>query len=482
MVRARCSPREQRCPVTGLRTLMVRARCSPREQGAHPGSKVPGYRSSDPNGESKVLTPGARCPVTGLRTLMSKVLTPGARCPVTGLRTLMVRARCSPREQGARLPVFGPQLIPRRKTKNAKVKINSHDKTERLFNRLEAVKIVRCPAQRGRALVSVRLKLSPPSSVARPRAQRRPQLRRRSSSRCDLRRWSSGNLNNRDRQVTPLRDLGERGRTRIGHFLRENGQDIRKVSLVHRYLQGGPDVVLHRFSPTVKGPSAKLIHQVLPDRSSRDCCENGFSGLLTSADVTGEQDGIGQDFLPQIRAFQDPSPGLLSRLELALELLDPLVPLGEGLFEGRHFSTVDFVPIFSPGEEISDRVSHLHNYRSTAEVDKKKSTSCGRLIPVLHQHVDHRSRRPGPVAARAFRRCDLLDLGLFFLPALGSPGLAMIATQAGGMRGGQGQPGRDQGFGAGVRCFRGLGLLGPEANFLRRGWWTGGDREAPHSA
>nr|GMC53721.1 hypothetical protein Iba_chr01dCG9320 [Ipomoea batatas] len=72
---------------------MVRARCSPREQeqGAHPGSKVPGYRSSDLNGESKVLTPGARC-------------------PVTGLRTLMVRARCSPREQGVRLPVFGPQL------------------------------------------------------------------------------------------------------------------------------------------------------------------------------------------------------------------------------------------------------------------------------------------------------------------------------------------------------------------------------------
>nr|GMD52484.1 hypothetical protein Iba_chr11bCG12050 [Ipomoea batatas] len=85
-------------------------------QGAHPGSKVPDYPSSDLNGESKVLTPGARCLVTGLRTLMvrarcspreqgarllvfgpygeSIVLTPGARCSVTDLRTLMVRARC----------------------------------------------------------------------------------------------------------------------------------------------------------------------------------------------------------------------------------------------------------------------------------------------------------------------------------------------------------------------------------------------------
>nr|GMD60660.1 hypothetical protein Iba_chr12aCG13380 [Ipomoea batatas] len=181
-----------------------------------------------------------------------------------------------------------------------------------------------------------------------------PQLRRRPSSRCDLCRWSSGNLNDGDRQVTPLRDRGERGQTRIGHFLRKNGQDIRQVGLVHRYLQGGLDVVLHRPSPAVKGPSAELVHQVFPDRSSRDYYENGFSGLLASTDVTGEQDGIGEDLLPQIRTLQDPSPGLLGRPELALELLDPLIPLGEGLFKGRHFSTVDLVPIFSPGEEISD--------------------------------------------------------------------------------------------------------------------------------
>nr|GMD10725.1 hypothetical protein Iba_chr06eCG8990 [Ipomoea batatas] len=232
--------------------------------------------------------------------------------------------------------------------------------------------------------------------------------------------------------VTPLRDRGERGRTRIGHFLRKNGQDIRKVGLVHRYLQGGPDVVLHRLSPAVKGLSAELVHQVLPDRSSGDCCENGFAGLLTSTNVMGEQDGIGEDLLSQIRALQDPPPGLFGRPKLALELLDPLIPLGEGLFKGRHFSTVDFVPIFSPGEEISDRVSHLHNYRSAAE------------------HVDHRSRRPRPVTTRAFHRCDLLDLGLFFLPALGGPSLVVIAAQAGGVRGGQGQPDRDQCFGAGV--------------------------------
>nr|GMD93407.1 hypothetical protein Iba_chr14fCG7140 [Ipomoea batatas] len=111
-----------------IKYLVVRARCSP-------GSKVPSYRSSNLNGESKVLTPRARCPVIGLRTLMvrarcspqeqcarllvfgpqrskvpsyrssdlngeSKVLIPGARCPVTCLRILMVRAMCSPREQG----------------------------------------------------------------------------------------------------------------------------------------------------------------------------------------------------------------------------------------------------------------------------------------------------------------------------------------------------------------------------------------------
>nr|GMD16264.1 hypothetical protein Iba_chr07cCG7700 [Ipomoea batatas] len=52
---------------------MVRARCSP-------GSKVPGYRSSDLNGESKVLTPGVRCPVTGLRTLMQGAH-PGSKVP-----------------------------------------------------------------------------------------------------------------------------------------------------------------------------------------------------------------------------------------------------------------------------------------------------------------------------------------------------------------------------------------------------------------
>nr|GMD14370.1 uncharacterized protein LOC109158536 [Ipomoea batatas] len=134
-----------RCPVTGLRTLM---------QGAHPGSKVPGYRSSDLNGESKVLTPGARCPVTGLRTLL----------------------------------------------------------------------------------------------------------------------------------------------------------DPRKVGVVDRYLQGCPNVILHGLSATVEGPGAELVHQVLPDRSPRDGGEDGFSGLLPSTDVTGEQDGIGEDLFSQIRAFQDPSP------------------------------------------------------------------------------------------------------------------------------------------------------------------------------
>nr|GMC79756.1 hypothetical protein Iba_chr04aCG13850 [Ipomoea batatas] len=187
-----------------------------------------------------------------------------------------------------------------------------------------------------------------------PGAWSRPQLRRRPGSRCGLRRWSSRNLDNGDWQVAPLRDRGERGRTGIGHFLRKNGQNIRQVGLVHRHLQGGLDVVLHRPSPAVKGPSAELVHQVFPDRSSGDSSKNGFSGLLTSVDVTGEQDGVGEDLLSQIRALQNPSPGLLGRLELALELLDPLVPLGKGLLKGRHLSTVDFVPVFGPGKEIGD--------------------------------------------------------------------------------------------------------------------------------
>nr|GMD41057.1 hypothetical protein Iba_chr10aCG15390 [Ipomoea batatas] len=127
----------------------------------------------------------------------------------------------------------------------------------------------------------------------------------------------------------------------------------------------------------------------------------------------------------QIRALQDPSPGLLGRLKLALELLDPLVPLGKRLLKGRYFSTMDLVSVLSPGEEISDGVGHLRSYR---------------------------------------------------------PGIAMIAALAGGVRGGQGQPGRDQGFGAGVRRLRGLGLLRPEADFLCRGQRTGGDRKTPHSS
>nr|GMD76332.1 hypothetical protein Iba_chr13bCG9350 [Ipomoea batatas] len=203
-----------------------------------------------------------------------------------------------------------------------------------------------------------------------PGAWNRSQLRRRPGSRCGLRRWSSRNLDNGDWQVAPLRDRGERCRTTIGHFLRKNGQNVRQVGLVHRHLQGCLDVVLHRPSPAVKGPSAELVHQVFTDRSSGDSSKNGFSGLLASADVTGEQDGVGEDLLSQIRALQDPSPGLLGRLELALELLDPLVPLGKGLLKGRHLSTMDFVPVFGPGKEIGDGVGHLQDCKSAVEVDK----------------------------------------------------------------------------------------------------------------
>nr|GMD50024.1 Spore coat assembly protein like [Ipomoea batatas] len=140
----------------------------------------------------------------------------------------------------------------------------------------------------------------------------------------------------RDGQAAPLRDGGERGRTGIRHFLRKDDQNL---------------------------------WQVFSDRSPGDGSQNGFSGLSASADMTGEQDGVGEDLLSQVRTLQDSAPGLLGCLELAFELLDPLVPLSKGLLEGRHLSTVYFVPVFGPGEEIGDRVGHLQGYGLAVEVD-----------------------------------------------------------------------------------------------------------------
>nr|GMD06316.1 hypothetical protein Iba_chr06bCG14870 [Ipomoea batatas] len=135
---------------------------------------------------------------------------------------------------------------------------------------------------------------------------------------------------------TPLAARGERGRTGVRHFLRKNGQNL---------------------------------WQVFPDRSSGDGSQNGFSGLSASADVTGEQDGVGEDLLSQVRTLQDSAPSILGCLELAFELLDPLVPLSQGLLEGRHLSTVHFVPVFGPGEEIGNGVGHLQDYELAVEVD-----------------------------------------------------------------------------------------------------------------
>nr|GMC90243.1 hypothetical protein Iba_chr04fCG6250 [Ipomoea batatas] len=132
---------------------------------------------------------------------------------------------------------------------------------------------------------------------------------------------------------------------------------------------GSLDVILHGPPPAVEGPSAELIHQVFPDRSSGDGSQNGFSGLSASTDVTGEQDGVGEDLLSQVRTLQDSAPGLLGCLEFAFELLDPLVPLSQGLLEGRHLSTVHFVPVFGPGEEIGNGVGHLQDYELAVEVD-----------------------------------------------------------------------------------------------------------------
>nr|GLL17421.1 uncharacterized protein LOC109173786 [Ipomoea trifida] len=133
--------------------------------------------------------------------------------------------------------------------------------------------------------------------------------------------------------------------------------------------EGGLDVVLHCPPPAVEGPSAELVHQVFSDRSPGDGSQNGFTGLSASADMTGEQGGVGEDLLSQVRTLQDSAPGLLGCLELAFELLDPLVPLSKGLLEGRHLSTVYFVPVFGSGEEIGDGVGHLQGYGLAVEVD-----------------------------------------------------------------------------------------------------------------
>nr|GMC62388.1 hypothetical protein Iba_chr02cCG3390 [Ipomoea batatas] len=173
------------------------------------------------------------------------------------------------------------------------------------------------------------------------------------------------------------------------------------VGLLHRHLEGGLDVVLHCPPPAVEGPSAELVHQVFSDRSPGDGSQNGFSGLSASADMTGEQDGVGED--------------------------------------------------------------------------------------LLSQHVDHRGCRPRPVTTGALRRCDLLDVDpfLFLLPVLGRPSLAVATARVRSVRGSQGQPGGNQGLGARglgaeICRSRGPGFLGPQADLLRRGWGTGGNREAPH--
>nr|GMD87395.1 hypothetical protein Iba_chr14bCG15310 [Ipomoea batatas] len=178
-----------------------------------------------------------------------------------------------------------------------------------------------------------------------------------------------------------------------------------KVGLVHRHLQSGFYIVLHRPSPAVEGPSTELVHQVFPDRSSGDRCENAFPGLSAAADVTGKQHGIGEDSLPMIRALQDPSSGLFGRFELALELLDLLVPLGQRLLEGRYFPTMDLIPILSPGKEISDGVGHLQGYRSAAEIDNKRGRidSC---LPVSSR------RRCAPRPRRSTTRSSSPEAGL----------------------------------------------------------------------
>nr|GMC77820.1 hypothetical protein Iba_chr03fCG2130 [Ipomoea batatas] len=81
--------------------------------------------------------------------------------------------------------------------------------------------------------------------------------------------------------------------------------------------------------------------------------------LPSSADMLGQKDGICKDLLTEVRPLQDPPPGFLSRLQFALEFLNPLIPLSEGLLERGNVPTVDFVPVFSSGKQAGHRVGHL---------------------------------------------------------------------------------------------------------------------------
>nr|GLL42178.1 uncharacterized protein LOC109184650 [Ipomoea trifida] len=322
-------------------------------QGAHPGSKVSGYRSSDLNGESKVLTPGARCPVTGLRTLTgeSKVLTPGARCPVTGRIVYAYLASADGSTPSSVSPSAG-----------------------------------------GPAFGATADSAVGPADAAT--------------------------------SVDGPAEISTTG----------TGRDLRKVVVVHRDFQPSSNVVLHSPLAAVESPGPELIHQVLPDRSPRNGSENYLSGLLPSADMPGQQDRVGQDLLPEVRALQDPSPGLFGRPSHAIR---------------SPTKAVDQPLVFSGGGAAAQILD---------------SKAAGGSSPCFISTSITRVVDPDPSRRGLFTvaTSSTSTISFSFPRLVPEPLRARRPNWQGG--------------------FRGLGLLGPEADLRRERRGASRNRKAPHSA
>nr|GMC91217.1 hypothetical protein Iba_chr04fCG15280 [Ipomoea batatas] len=146
--------------------------------------------------------------------------------------------------------------------------------------------------------------------------------------------------------------------------------------------------------------------------------------------MLGEQDGVCEDLFAEVRPFQDPSPGLLGRLQFALELLDSLLPLREGLLELGNIRTVDFVA----GDAFPDQASRpsARLFRRQRRSTNPRQQGCRRFVPVLHEHVHHRG--PGRIlfAAQAGGdRCFDVRIAALGVSAFLDPRLIFVAGASG---------------------------------------------------
>nr|GMD08212.1 hypothetical protein Iba_chr06cCG14540 [Ipomoea batatas] len=337
-------------------------------------------------GERKVLTPG-KVPVTVFKTLtwahpgasagtglgrltVMSSLHPGARCPVTGLRTLTVRC-AAPRTI---VPGYGSDL-------NGERKVPTPGKA-------------RCPVYRSSTLIVVKSKGAHP--------------------------WQQGA---RLPVSRPLNVRARRTRSADRALLRKERPDIRQGRLVHRYLQGGLDIVLYRPSPAVKGPSAELVHQRLPrpDEFRRSLLRNGFIQVSWPLDRCAGGRRISEEFLlPQIRR--------------------------------------------------SKSVSRSWAMRSPTKADDHRSSS-----PEAGCGADSGCRAAGSFIPRASSARSTSDLTSFSFPRFGRSGPRPDSPLSWRDACAKGCPRRDRASALGSVVFA-LGLLG-RANFLRRGCVDGRDRE-----